>query len=70
MKEALSSSATRFLQEPHGVTPQKTPFFKHWEINTDMKIQWVSHTYAKYEHVHQAVQVIPVLQIQYQIICP
>jgi hypothetical protein len=28
MKEALSSSETRFLQEPHGVTSQKTPFFK------------------------------------------
>jgi hypothetical protein len=27
MKEALSSSETRFLQEPHGVTSQKTPIF-------------------------------------------
>jgi hypothetical protein len=27
MKEALSSSKRRFLQEPHGVTSQKTPFF-------------------------------------------
>jgi hypothetical protein len=27
MKEALSSSERRFLQEPHGVTSQKTPFF-------------------------------------------
>jgi hypothetical protein len=27
MKEALSSSETLFLQEPHGVTSQKTPFF-------------------------------------------
>jgi hypothetical protein len=26
MKEALSSSETSFLQEPHGVTSQKTPF--------------------------------------------
>jgi hypothetical protein len=25
-KEALSSSETSFLQEPHGVTSQKTPF--------------------------------------------
>jgi hypothetical protein len=28
MKEALSSYETRFLQEPHGVTSQKKPFFK------------------------------------------
>jgi hypothetical protein len=28
MKEALGSSETRFLQEPHGVTSQKAPFFK------------------------------------------
>jgi hypothetical protein len=27
MKEALSSSETWFLQEPHGITSQKTPFF-------------------------------------------
>jgi hypothetical protein len=27
MKEALSSSETRFLQEPHGVISQKTTFF-------------------------------------------
>jgi hypothetical protein len=27
MKEALSSPERRFLQEPHGVTSQKTPFF-------------------------------------------
>jgi hypothetical protein len=27
MMEALSSSATRFLQEPHGVTSQKTEYF-------------------------------------------
>jgi hypothetical protein len=27
MKEALYSSETWFLQEPHGVTSQKTPFF-------------------------------------------
>jgi hypothetical protein len=27
MKEALSSSKNQFLQEPHGVTLQKTPFF-------------------------------------------
>jgi hypothetical protein len=26
MKEALNSSKRRFLQEPHGVTSQKTPF--------------------------------------------
>jgi hypothetical protein len=29
MMEALSSSKRRFLQEPHGVIPQKTPFFKN-----------------------------------------
>jgi hypothetical protein len=27
MKEAPGSSERRFLQEPHGVTTQKTPFF-------------------------------------------
>jgi hypothetical protein len=27
MMEALSSPKRRFLQEPHGVTSQKTPFF-------------------------------------------
>jgi hypothetical protein len=27
MKEALSPPKRRFLQEPHGVTSQKTPFF-------------------------------------------
>jgi hypothetical protein len=27
MKEALGSLKRRFLQEPHGVTSQKTPFF-------------------------------------------
>jgi hypothetical protein len=27
MKEALISSETRFLPEPHGITYQKTPFF-------------------------------------------
>jgi hypothetical protein len=29
MMEALSSSETRFLQEPHGVTSQKTAYFIH-----------------------------------------
>jgi hypothetical protein len=28
MKEALSSPKRQFLQEPHGVTPQKKPFFQ------------------------------------------
>jgi hypothetical protein len=28
MKEALSSSETSVLTEPHGVTSQETPFFK------------------------------------------
>jgi hypothetical protein len=28
MMEALRSSESRFLQEPHGVTSEKTPFFK------------------------------------------
>jgi NifB/MoaA-like Fe-S oxidoreductase len=27
MKKALSSSERQFIQEPHGVTSQKTPFF-------------------------------------------
>jgi hypothetical protein len=29
MMEGLSSSETSFLQEPHGVTFQKTPFFSN-----------------------------------------
>jgi hypothetical protein len=37
MKEALSSSETSVLQEPHGVTSQKTPFFRspvtHWIVD-------------------------------------
>jgi hypothetical protein len=28
MKKALGSLKHRFLQEPHGITSQKTPFFK------------------------------------------
>jgi hypothetical protein len=28
MKDAPGSSETSFLQEPHGVTTQKTPFFR------------------------------------------
>jgi hypothetical protein len=35
MKEAPSSSETSFLQEPHGVTSQKTPFFKKQVIGSD-----------------------------------
>jgi hypothetical protein len=27
MKESYVAPKRRFLQEPHGVTPQKTPFF-------------------------------------------
>jgi hypothetical protein len=30
-KDVLGSSETRFLQEPHGVTSQKTPLFI-WQI--------------------------------------
>jgi hypothetical protein len=29
MKDALNSSETRFLQEPYGVTSQKTAFFRY-----------------------------------------
>jgi hypothetical protein len=35
MKEALSSSETRYLQEPKGVTSQKTPFLKNVSIQKD-----------------------------------
>jgi hypothetical protein len=34
MKEALGSSKRRFLQEPHGVTSQKTPFFVVTAVET------------------------------------
>jgi hypothetical protein len=34
MKEVLSSSETSVLQEPHGVTPQKTPFFTVTAVKT------------------------------------
>jgi hypothetical protein len=34
MKEAPGSSETWFLQEPHGVTTQKTPFFIVTAVNT------------------------------------
>jgi hypothetical protein len=34
MKEALSSSETRFLQEPYGVTSQKRPFFIATAVKT------------------------------------
>jgi hypothetical protein len=34
MMEALSSPKRPFLQEPHGVTSQKTPFFIVTAVNT------------------------------------
>jgi hypothetical protein len=34
MKEALGSSETRFPEEPHGITSQKTPFFIVTEVKT------------------------------------
>jgi hypothetical protein len=34
MKEALDFSETRFLQEPHSVTSQKTPFFIATAVKT------------------------------------
>jgi hypothetical protein len=34
MKEALSSSKRRFLQEPHSVTSQKIPFFIATAVKT------------------------------------
>jgi hypothetical protein len=34
IKEALTSSETLFLQEPHGITSQKTPFFIVTEVKT------------------------------------
>jgi hypothetical protein len=36
MKEALSFSVTSVLQKPHGVTSQKTPFFKCQFHNFEM----------------------------------
>jgi hypothetical protein len=34
MMEAIRSSETRFLQEPHGVTSQKTAFFIVTVVNS------------------------------------
>jgi hypothetical protein len=39
IKEALSSSETRFLQEPHGVTSQSTPFFEVTAVKTSNEYQ-------------------------------
>jgi hypothetical protein len=36
MKQALSSSETWILTRPHGVTPQKTPFFIVTAVKTSM----------------------------------
>jgi hypothetical protein len=34
MKEALGSSETSFIQEPHGLTSQKTPFLIFTAVKT------------------------------------
>jgi hypothetical protein len=39
MKEAISSSETSVLQEPHGVTSQKTPFFLVTAVKTSNLIE-------------------------------
>jgi hypothetical protein len=39
MKEALRSSGLRFLQESHGVTSQKTPFFIATAVKTSNPTQ-------------------------------
>jgi hypothetical protein len=44
MKEAPGSSETSFLQEPHGVTTQKTPFFIVTAVKTSNLTQWVPYT--------------------------
>jgi hypothetical protein len=41
MKEALSSPKRRFLQEPHGVTSQKTPFFIVTAVKTSNLIMFL-----------------------------
>jgi hypothetical protein len=38
MKEAIGPSETRFLQEPQGVTSQKTPFFKDGVLGGSRKL--------------------------------
>jgi hypothetical protein len=50
MKEALSSPKRRFLQAPHGVTSQKTPFlhyihFGMWDITPKVDF---SHFYSQH----------------------
>jgi hypothetical protein len=40
MKEALSSSESRFLQEPHAVTSQTTPFFIVTAVKTSNLTQY------------------------------
>jgi hypothetical protein len=57
MKEAQVTTKHRFLQEPHGVTSQKTPFF----IVTDMKTSNL--TYQSYLSEKAQVGMIPVLVI-------
>jgi hypothetical protein len=39
MKEALRSSETSVIKEPHGVTSQKTPFFIVIAVNTSNLIK-------------------------------
>jgi hypothetical protein len=41
MKEALSSSETSCLQEPHGITSQKTPFFIVTAVKTSSLMYWM-----------------------------
>jgi hypothetical protein len=42
IKETLGSSETRFLQEPHGVTSQKTPFFTVTTVKTSSLTLWIN----------------------------
>jgi hypothetical protein len=42
MKEALSSSETRFLQEPHGVTSQKMLIFIVTAVKTSSLTFWTN----------------------------
>jgi hypothetical protein len=53
MKEALSSPKRRFLQEPHDVTSQKTPFFIVTAVKTSnltslIILEWKYGLSAKY----------------------
>jgi hypothetical protein len=52
MKEALCSPKSRFLQEPHGVTSQKTPFFIVTAVKTSNLSKTIFGKYADLTGIH------------------